>query len=143
MEQKKICSKCKKEKTLEEFNKHKNGKFGRHHYCKECNSKQKKHRYRSDKEYRKNLKNIQYQKNYGITLEEAENMFLGQGRCCKICKKPLSFKSRKTHVDHCHDSGIVRGVLCSDCNTTLGKVGEDVEVLKTMIKYIETGGKLA
>jgi hypothetical protein len=56
---------------------------------------------------------------YGITLAEKEAMIEWQGGRCAICKKP--FKSdRSTHMDHCHTTGKLRGILCNSCNTKLG-----------------------
>lgn len=60
-----------------------------------------------------------YVSKYGITLDEKHQMIMAQNGCCKICQKP--FKStRTTHVDHCHKTGIIRGILCTVCNTKLG-----------------------
>ena len=43
-------------------------------------------------------------------------------------------------VDHCHDTGQVRGLLCRACNTTLGKVKDNTDTLRSMIDYLEAGG---
>lgn len=57
---------------------------------------------------------------YGISLLDYEMMLLTQGGACALCfKRP---KRNRLHVDHDHDTGKVRGLLCTSCNTTLGKI---------------------
>lgn len=63
-----------------------------------------------------------------------------QGGVCAICKTSLSLNSRSTCVDHCHASGLVRGVLCSRCNNLLGMAKDDVRVLRAAIDYLESTG---
>jgi len=45
--------------------------------------------------------------------------------------------SKLTHLDHCHKTGRIRGVLCNNCNTGLGKFYDDIELLKTAINYLQ------
>jgi len=63
----------------------------------------------------RNLKN-----NYGITVEYYKELFIQQGGECAICRKPQSEFNYPLHVDHDHQTGKVRGLLCSGCNTGLG-----------------------
>jgi hypothetical protein len=56
---------------------------------------------------------------YGISLVDWQLMFERQGGVCAICNDPPS-KPRNFHVDHCHKTGRVRGLLCVRCNTSLG-----------------------
>lgn len=56
---------------------------------------------------------------YGITLEQKIAMIDAQNGKCAICEK--EFRSpRSTHLDHCHKTGVIRGILCHECNTRLG-----------------------
>ncbi len=55
---------------------------------------------------------------YGITLAQYDEMLTRQGGTCAICKKPP--KVKRLHVDHCHSTGRVRGLLCGSCNGRLG-----------------------
>jgi hypothetical protein len=57
-------------------------------------------------------------KRYGITLENYEAMLEAQDGGCYICGNPPNAK--RLHVDHCHETGAVRGLLCAGCNRTLG-----------------------
>lgn len=51
---------------------------------------------------------------------------------CDLCGKYMKTKN----IDHCHKTKIVRGVLCTNCNTTLGKLKDDISLLKKSIKYL-------
>jgi hypothetical protein len=58
---------------------------------------------------------------YGITEEERDALFLKQGSVCAICATSVNGSGkRRFHLDHCHASGRVRGVICTACNTMLG-----------------------
>jgi Recombination endonuclease VII len=73
---------------------------------------------------------------YGITLEQFNQMLLDQGGVCALCNQaPASGKC--LHVDHCHQTGRVRGLLCHQCNWYLGKVDADPTLLARLQKYSE------
>jgi hypothetical protein len=72
-------------------------------------------------------------KTYGITVEEYTAMLDKQDGVCAICKKP---DSKRLSVDHSHQSGKVRGLLCTKCNTALGKFDDSVDLLNTAITYL-------
>jgi hypothetical protein len=76
-------------------------------------------------------KDISLKKRYGLTLEEFNSIRLSQMNVCAICKK-----SMKLVVDHCHISGRIRGLLCSNCNTGIGLLREDTDILKSAIDYL-------
>lgn len=72
---------------------------------------------------------------YGITREEFEHMYdLQLGRCA-ICQIPLS--ETRVHVDHCHSSQEVRGLLCNLCNPGLGYFQDDPALLRKAAEYLE------
>lgn len=73
---------------------------------------------------------------FGLTEGSYEILLTRQGGCCDICKKPEKFKKRLA-VDHDHATGKVRGLLCQDCNTSLGKFGDSVEILRNAVAYLE------
>jgi len=77
---------------------------------------------------------------YGVTKELLNEMYSEQNSLCKICNKPPNV-NKKLHVDHCHTTGKIRGLLCAQCNWFLGKVDRDPNVLKNLIKYEETNGR--
>lgn len=82
-------------------------------------------------------------KKYNITFKDYENMLTNQNNVCKICNNPekaLNFKSNEVKslaVDHCHNTGKVRGLLCGNCNLILGSVNDSIELLETMIQYLK------
>ena len=75
-------------------------------------------------------------KMYGITLERREELFNLQGKKCAICKSDSP--SRRWDTDHCHATGVVRGILCSSCNLMLGHGRDDEEILLSAVKYLKT-----
>lgn len=72
---------------------------------------------------------------YGITIEEYERIFEQQDGKCKICDNVANGKGR-LHVDHCHDTGKVRGLLCSSCNIGLGLFKHNADLLNEAIGYV-------
>jgi hypothetical protein len=77
---------------------------------------------------------------YGISIAEWDAMFDNQGRACAICRTTNPGK-RNWQTDHCHDTGIVRGILCTKCNRGLGFFKDRVVNLSSGITYLErTGG---
>ena len=73
---------------------------------------------------------------YGITFEQYQHMHKEQQGKCKICGKEESVSNRSLAVDHCHNSGIIRGLLCLKCNTGLGKFRDDPILLQRAIEYL-------
>jgi hypothetical protein len=77
---------------------------------------------------------------FGITYEKYKEMFDRQNGKCAICHKEGNGRGRGVlrplAVDHCHTTKRIRGLLCSDCNTAIGLLRENVEVLKSAILYL-------
>jgi hypothetical protein len=76
---------------------------------------------------------------YGITPEDFECMWNEQKGCCKLCGRKLSAPGHRNDsatVDHCHETGKVRGILCSPCNLILGKVeaGWDLDAFSRNVR---------
>lgn len=75
-------------------------------------------------------------KKYGINLDQYEAMLSRQGGKCAICRlAPLPGK-RSLAVDHCHATGLVRGLLCHKCNVGLGCFRDDVDLFLTAVSYL-------
>lgn len=72
---------------------------------------------------------------YGITLEVYERMLFEQSGVCAICSKTNS-DGRRLHVDHCHATGQVRGLLCFPCNTMLGNANDSESTLSLAAEYL-------
>lgn len=69
---------------------------------------------------------------YGITEAIYDSMVANQSGCCKIC----GVEDDNLHIDHCHATGKVRGLLCQSCNTGLGKFKDDVVIMGKAIEYL-------
>ena len=80
-----------------------------------------------------------YKKTYNISLEDYNNLLESQNYTCKICKKEEKHTNKALAVDHCHSTGKVRGLLCFDCNTALGKFKDSTELLYEAINYLQGG----
>lgn len=76
-------------------------------------------------------------KRYGITFADKEAMLTAQGNQCACCGSSDPRGKNGWHVDHCHSTGKVRGLLCLYCNVALGKVQDSVDHLKKLIQYLE------
>lgn len=81
---------------------------------------------------------------HGLELGDYDDMVKAQGHKCALCGViediVISKRKRRFDVDHCHAQGHVRGLLCNRCNTTLGKVRDNPELLRRMADYVEVGG---
>lgn len=77
-------------------------------------------------------------KAYGLTPEQYEELeVLHEGKCA-ICETAPSTKRKSLDIDHCHQLGHVRGLLCSKCNKLLGMANDKVSILKAAIMYLES-----
>ena len=85
-------------------------------------------------EHREEARAIALMRNYGITIEEYDNMFAAQNGICAICGKPQNGK--RLFVDHNHETDKVRGLLCQNCNIALGHMGDDAQLLIKAIDYL-------
>jgi hypothetical protein len=72
---------------------------------------------------------------HGITVEDYEAMLAAQRGGCAICGKPPR-PDISLHVDHDHETGRIRGLLCFPCNNALGDVGDDIGRLRAFIDYL-------
>lgn len=72
---------------------------------------------------------------YKLTIQDIENMLAGQNNKCFICHK--EFTNNNYKIDHCHKSGLVRGLLCHLCNSAIGFLKDDKDNLKRAIEYLE------
>lgn len=70
---------------------------------------------------------------YGISYETFLRLRAEQNNLCAICSGELI----DPHIDHCHESGRVRGILCFTCNTALGKFKDSIEILRSAISYLQ------
>lgn len=77
-------------------------------------------------------KRRKYEARYGITYEEKTAILAAQGNACKICGKT----DARWHVDHCHKTSVLRGILCHNCNIMLGVAKDSPETLLAAVIYL-------
>lgn len=85
-------------------------------------------------EKKKYAREWRLKKLYGMTWADYEKMFNDQGGVCKICGEP-SVDGRRLAIDHCHETGVVRGLLCSHCNRGLGFYKNDPDLIMKALTY--------
>lgn len=133
----KYCTKCRTSKQKTEFWKNKSTKDGLQAHCKPCWYKQTKSKLEGPERdrYLRMRRNNHLQKKYGITADQYDEMLKAQGSTCAICHKDkdrISFS-----VDHDHDTGRIRGILCENCNRGIGMFKHDVQLLELAINYLQ------
>lgn len=144
----KKCSRCGLEKNLNHFRLNRGRKDGVSTYCILCEREYNRQRYNNPEQHKQHKmdRNI-YLKNrkdsvrkwylkttYGLTPEEYQKLYDKSNGKCYIC---LESKDYYLHVDHNHQTGNIRGLLCNNCNRGIGLLGDSINVLKSAIKYLE------
>lgn len=74
---------------------------------------------------------------FGITIEQYAQMFAEQDGKCAICDTQSENLSRGLCIDHDHQTRVIRGLLCTCCNTALGKFRDNPELLRRAIQYLD------
>lgn len=152
-EQLKACTGCLQSKPVSEFGLRRKGRATLRARCKRCQvaeatlwrtgnpevAKAGRERYAAANRERLSASQRSYdlRRYYGISAEYVAEMLEKQGGACAICRtdKPGG-RWGKFAVDHCHASGVVRGLLCSRCNVALGQFDDDTRKLEAAIGYL-------
>jgi coproporphyrinogen III oxidase len=129
----KTCKVCGVEKNISDF-------YARRNDCKDCKNaaarKIRKEQPEKYAKYKKRANEYLKERRYGITQDQFNQMLVDQNNMCRICSN--EFKSTKdTHIDHCHNSSIVRGLLCNNCNMALGQFNDNLDIMENAIKYLQ------
>ncbi len=151
------CSSCLTDRIPEDFPRDRSKKTGLHSKCRACHSAYQKHKRITDVSYRERclsrsasykknrpqeyalaVRNSTLKKKYGLTVFTYEKMLVDQGGVCYLCHRSDDGFGRRLHVDHCHDTGTVRKLLCQPCNTALGKFNHSPALLRAAALYLET-----
>jgi Autographiviridae endonuclease VII len=153
------CKKCRQEKDLKYKHSHREQHIA---YTKKWREENKEHYLEWLRNDRKNNpekhkkwkeiskikqgKNWRFQENlnkYDLTIETYNRMLLEQNNICAICHQPETRQSRtkgetaRLCIDHCHKTNIIRGLLCHNCNTMIGKAFDNIEILESAINYLK------
>jgi hypothetical protein len=129
------CTRCGEVKSLTDFVKSNQCKSGYCRTCKDCERIRARSKRRGNPEA---ARSAQLRLKYGITSDVYHSMLAGQRVCCKICQRTPEAGDRALSVDHCHRTGLVRGLLCGHCNTGLGMFKDDPGFLRRAAAYIES-----
>jgi hypothetical protein len=118
--------------------------------CRQCYSKQQRQKHKEKYTLRarlwreanrekqlRGIRNCYYKKNYNITLLEYEELLRKQNYVCEICGEPEPCKTKNLSVDHNHSTGEVRGLLCTNCNSAIGRLKEDPTLFQRSLEYLE------
>lgn len=125
-----VCKSCGISKPASDYYARKGYKDGIMPHCKGCFKADRvvKRKSWSDR----SRKSAVLKHNYGITILEYEALVEDQQGLCVLCQEPMA----SPHVDHCHITGTVRGLLCKQCNTGLGHFRDNPEVLARAVTYL-------
>lgn len=161
----KQCSKCGELKLLSAFYKMPEMRDGHRNDCKACNLAAKAARYRANpaparaRTQRWRVENPErysatqaafrasggkaradrkshLKRKFGMTPEQYDEMLLAQGGGCGICRRSPR-PDISLHVDHDHETGRIRGLLCFRCNNSLGDLEDDPALLWAALRYLE------
>jgi len=148
----KRCPECEVVKPLDDFYRNKSSADGRGGYCRPCQlaymrtPKRAKHAadYQRERHADPALKRRHVDKQreahlrrrYGLAVEDYDAMVEAQGGVCLLCKHPQK-DGRRLAVDHCHDSGRVRGLLCNACNVLLHKIETRAVSIEAVAVYLK------
>lgn len=131
-----VCGMCKVLKPHGAFNRSSADRYGTCSICAECN--RVKALAWGKKNASKRRATAKYQhlfQKYGLTRETFEMLLASQGSKCAICRDQLNLHYR-THVDHSHRTGKIRGILCGKCNSGLGMFKDDADILAAALTYL-------
>lgn len=129
----KTCRVCEQDKTADAFYKHSSTKDKLRSECIECWNKSSLDYYIDNKErVVSKRKAYHFKKNYGLSIEDLEQMKQDQDYKCKICDEEKALV-----VDHDHSSGHVRNLLCSDCNLGLSHIENNPGWAEKAIAYLD------
>lgn len=144
----KRCNACGNFHPADLFNRDSHASDGLRSECRPCESKRNQVRYRANRErllenervrrqadpdrHSKLRRSQKIKRVYGLTDAEFDVMKEKQDGCCLICGvRPVTL-----HIDHCHDSGQVRGLLCGLCNRGIGAFRDDPQLLDSAAEYL-------
>ncbi len=160
----KTCNKCGAVKPLSEFYRMTGMRDGHRNECKACNlaaqaakrhadpgpNRERALRWKRENPERVAAKAAAYRasgrksisdrkshlkRRFGLTLEQYDDMLRSQGGGCALCKRPAR-PGKALHVDHDHETGRVRGLLCFTCNNALGDFEDEPARLRAAIAYL-------
>ena len=151
----KRCSRCAQWLPRGAFSMKRDEKDGKAFHCRGCQSKYSRQRRekiteadrekertarralrRSNQNIREGERFADIRNAFGITRNQVLSMYGTQNGMCAACAIPIELFNKATHVDHCHKTGRVRGLLCMSCNSALGAAKDDQTRLIALVEYL-------
>jgi hypothetical protein len=146
------CNGCNQDKPVSEFYANPARRSGYEHFCKLCwnarttaykkANRQRMNAARRESRKRQTLRGSKWaledmlRARYGITVADLDALTAKQEGLCALCGEPPKF-GKRLHIDHSHETGRVRGLLCLQCNAGLGQLRDDPALLRRAIAYLE------
>lgn len=130
----KICSACRADLPLSSFDKNRAAKDGLANQCHECLkvSRRKWREAHPDRHKARHVKN-----RYGIALDEYQAMKARADGKCPVCGDPPALPFNTFDLDHDHETGLIRGLLCRPCNIALGGARDNPTILRALADYVD------
>lgn len=131
------CKSCGQVKPLQEYAPSSTNRAGRQVSCRPCRkaylAQQHQRRKNTDQQrHSRRWRDAYLRRTYGLSIDQYDALATAQGGRCATCGRPADLV-----VDHCHDSGRRRELICNDCNLALGHVRDDPAVLLALVAYLE------
>jgi len=150
----KECQSCGEYKPLDNYSLCSRAADKLQYSCRQCQTDYARMKYQTDPDFRerkrssdkkwskkessvKKARNRRLKFYYGIDEDDWNDLYLSQNGCCAICGIHESKLGVRFHVDHDHETGVVRGLLCLKCNSGLGYFLDNVDFLRNAIGYLE------
>lgn len=138
------CTACEKVKKLSDFYKYPKSRSARgdgyQRKCKQCILEYNKQLQKTP-EYKEKIWANKITYRYGITYSEYIKLLELQNNRCAICSKTVEEakgrSKKKLVIDHCHKTHKIRGLLCSNCNSALGLLGDNLSILEAAVCYLK------
>lgn len=135
----KTCSRCREVKAPEEFHRNRLRSDGRRGTCRACvKTSEVPHieakRARARELYAERGRAAHRLRVYGLTPEGFLDLLERQGHACAVCSTSIGDESAL--VDHDHASGVIRGLLCRPCNSGIGHLRDDPDLVRAALEYL-------
>ena len=135
MKSKRKCSDCGRCKNLNQFYKDHSKLLGREYRCKICSKRKSKiFRFKNPGLGKEYWKKYRLEKEFGLSIIEYNSLLRDQDSKCAICGNPFI---KTPNIDHNHETGKIRGLLCRDCNLGIGYFGDNLMLIKKAINYLK------
>lgn len=133
----KICIDCKKSLSEDSFYQRKNINVNQ---CRNCYGiRRREWRLNNLEQNKRSTSASWFRIKYGLSLAQRQRLLEQNNYCCYLCNRPAKiFPSKGLHVDHNHETGKVRGMLCNRCNRGLGFFKDSASELRKAADYLDT-----